>query len=171
MARLSAGLLLYRSRSDAGAVDAANRPEVLLVHPGGPWWRGRDLHSWSIPKGEVEPGEDPRAVAGREFAEELGRPAPVGPWLDLGDVVQAGGKRVRAWALRGDFDTGAARSNTFEIEWPPRSGRRQRFPEIDRAEWTPTDAARRKLVPGQVPLVDRLLAALGAAPAGGPPVP
>ena len=153
--RTSAGTLLYRL-SEAG-------PEVLLVHMGGPLWARRDDRAWSIPKGEIEAGEDPAAVAAREFAEELGSPLPDGPEIDLGQIRQSGGKIVLAVARRADFDATGMVSNTFEMEWPPRSGRRQSFPEVDRAEWFDLDTARDKLVAGQVPLIDRLAQALSPA--------
>ena len=149
MARTSAGLLLYRT-------NVAGDLEVLLVHPGGPIWARRDGGAWSIPKGEYGLDEDPAVRADIEFAEELGHQAPAGRRLDLGEVVQAGGKRVRAWAIRGDLDVRAVTSNEFEMEWPPRSGRRQRFPEIDRAEWFSLSDARVKLNAGQLPLLQRL---------------
>jgi predicted NUDIX family NTP pyrophosphohydrolase len=138
----------------------------MLAHMGGPFWAGRDRRAWSIPKGEYEPGEEALAAARREFVEELGHEVPAGEELELGELKQAGGKRVRAWALEGDIDVSRIRSNTFEMEWPPRSGRRQRFPEIDRAGWFDLDTARGKLVQGQVPLIDLLAARLGL-PAGG----
>jgi predicted NUDIX family NTP pyrophosphohydrolase len=152
----SAGLLLVR-------LTAEGNPEVLLVHPGGPYWSRRDAGAWSIPKGEVEEGEAPSAVAEREFAEELGRRAPDGPRTDLGEITQAGGKRVRAWAIEGDFDASDITSNQFEMEWPPRSGRRQMFPEVDRAAWFSLEVARQKLITAQVDFLDRL-PALGAPP-------
>lgn len=150
MAKTSAGLLVYRCR------DA--RLEVLLVHPGGPFWAKRDRGAWSIPKGEYDWGEDPEAVARREFEEELGIAAPASPLRPLGEIVQAGGKRVMAFAAEADLDTAAIRSNEFELEWPPKSGRRQRFPEVDRAEWFGPAEAREKIIPGQAPLLDRLAA-------------
>ena len=149
MAKTSAGLLLYR---DGPGGDL----EVLLVHPGGPFWADKDAGVWSIPKGEYVEDENPAARAEEEFAEELGQAPPAGPRLDLGEVRQAGGKRVRAWAVRGDLDAGAATSNTFEMEWPPRSGRRQRFPEVDRAAWFTVAQARTKLLAGQIALLERL---------------
>jgi predicted NUDIX family NTP pyrophosphohydrolase len=130
---------------------------VLLVHPGGPYWAKRDEGAWSIPKGEHDEGEDPRAVADRELNEELGVLAPTGPEVDLGEVRQKGGKRVRCWAVRADLDVSAITSNTFEVEWPPRSGRTQAFPEVDRADWFPMAEARAKLLEGQHPFLDRLL--------------
>jgi predicted NUDIX family NTP pyrophosphohydrolase len=151
-ARRSAGILLYRRRGDG--------PEVLLVHPGGPFWARKDAGAWSIPKGEVAEGEDPRAAAAREFAEELGTPLPAGKPLDLGSVRQKGGKEVVAWAVEGDLDPGAIRSNTFTMVWPPRSGVEREFPEVDRAEWFAPDVAREKLLAAQAELVDRLLDAL-----------
>jgi predicted NUDIX family NTP pyrophosphohydrolase len=144
----SAGLLLHR--------DGPDGPEVLIAHMGGPFWARKDDGAWSIPKGEHEDDEDPLAAAEREFAEEMGAPAPSGERADLGEVRQSGGKRVRVWAVRGDFDADAIVSNTFELEWPPRSGRLQAFPEVDRAAWFGLDEARRKLVRGQVAFLDRL---------------
>jgi predicted NUDIX family NTP pyrophosphohydrolase len=146
---MSAGLLLYRE-SVAGGV------EVLLVHPGGPFWARKDAGSWSIPKGEYVDGEDPAARAEEEFAEELGQRPPPGPRLDLGEVRQAGGKRVRAWAVHGDIDARATSSNTFEMEWPPRSGEHRSFPEVDKAAWFSLADARTKLLTGQLPLLERL---------------
>lgn len=150
MSKTSAGLLAYRRK--------AGRLEVLLVHPGGPFWARRDLGAWSIPKGEFDEGEDPEAAAKREFAEELGVDAPASPLRALGEIVQAGGKRVVAFAAESDLDSGAVRSNEFEMEWPPKSGRRQRFPEVDRAGWFGLAEAREKIIPGQIPLLDRLAA-------------
>jgi predicted NUDIX family NTP pyrophosphohydrolase len=148
-ARTSAGIVLYRPRVGGGL-------DVLLVHPGGPFWARRDLGAWSIPKGEYEPEEAPLAAARREFAEELGVAAPEGPIEDLGEVRQKSGKLVRAWALAGDVDVSRLRSNTFTLEWPPRSGAMQEFPEVDRAEWFELAVAREKITPAQVPLLDRL---------------
>jgi predicted NUDIX family NTP pyrophosphohydrolase len=144
----SAGILLHRRRGES--------LEVLLVHPGGPRWAARDLGSWSVPKGEYLPDEDPLVAARREFEEELGSPAPADSAQALGEVRLRSGKRIVAWALAGDLDAGTARSNTFEMEWPPRSGRRIEVPEVDRAEWFTADEARRRLNPAQVPFVDRL---------------
>ena len=129
---------------------------MLLVHPGGPLWANRDAGAWSIPKGEHADGEDPLAAARREFEEELGSAPPAGAAADLGEIRQKSGKRVRGWALAGDLDATGITSNTFELEWPPRSGRRVEIPEVDRAEWFGLDAAREKINPGQVPLLDRL---------------
>jgi predicted NUDIX family NTP pyrophosphohydrolase len=148
----SAGIVLWR-RSDGG------EPEVLLVHPGGPFWARRDLGSWSIPKGEVEPEEDPRACALRELEEETGLALDVDhhELVDLGAVRQRNGKIVAAFALQGDLDPAAiVCRTTFELEWPPRSGRVQAFPEVDRAAWLTLPAAREKLLPAQVPFLDRL---------------
>lgn len=153
MPRTSAGLLLYR-RGDGGRV------EVMLVHMGGPFWARKDEGAWSIPKGEHGPDEDPLTEAQREFEEEIGRPVPSGTLVELGEVRQAGGKVVRAWALKADIDVTDIESNSFTIEWPRGSGRMQEFPEVDRAEWFGIDVARSKLVRGQVPLLDALLAAL-----------
>jgi predicted NUDIX family NTP pyrophosphohydrolase len=154
--RRSAGILLYRRVSGAGA-DHGDRLEVLLVHPGGPFWAKRDVGAWSIPKGEYEPDEDPLQAAQREFAEELGTAAPDGDPLELGEVRQKSGKLVSAWALEGDLDPSEIASNTFTIEWPPRSGRMGEFPEVDRAEWFTLKRAREKLNPGQVALLDMLV--------------
>lgn len=156
MPKRSAGILLFRR--------SFNGLEVFLVHPGGPFWAHRDLASWSCPKGEYE-DEEPLAAARREFAEETGT-EPEGDFLPLGTVKLAGGKLVTAWALEGDFDPRTLRSNTFTREWPPHSGRMQEYPEADRGEWFLLDAARRKILPGLVPLLDRLQAALsdGTAP-------
>ncbi len=129
--------------------------DVLLVHPGGPIWAKRDAGAWSIPKGEPETGEDPLTAARREFAEELGRGVN-GKFIPLSPVRQPGGKVVHAWALEADLDTTSITSNTFSMEWPPRSGRQQAFPEIDRAEWFPLDVARQKILAGQAPLLDEL---------------
>jgi predicted NUDIX family NTP pyrophosphohydrolase len=130
------------------------------VHPGGPFWARKDLGAWSIPKGEVDEGEDPRACALREFAEETGTRLPETALDDLGSVKLKSGKLVLAFAVAGDLDAATVRSNTFELEWPPRSGRRRQFPEIDRAEWFGLDDARAKLNPAQSELVDRLAALL-----------
>lgn len=151
--RTSAGVLLYR-RADDGAL------EVLLGHMGGPFWARKDDGAWSLPKGEHGPDEDPLAVARREFEEELGSPVPADDLVDLGTLRVTSGKQLRVWAGEGDLDAAAAVSNTFALEWPPRSGRVQEFPEIDRAAWFPLDAARTKLVRGQVAFLDRLQAAL-----------
>jgi predicted NUDIX family NTP pyrophosphohydrolase len=147
-AKRSAGILLHRQRDGAR--------EVLLVHPGGPFWAKKDAGAWSIPKGEYEDGEDARACALREFGEEIGAAAPEGELVDLGEVKQRGGKVVAAWALEGDADADSIRSNTFTLEWPPRSGKTQEFPEIDRAQWFSLDEARERILPAQAPLLDRL---------------
>ena len=148
----SAGILLHRRRE--GAL------QVLLAHPGGPFWARRDDGGWTIPKGLVDAGESAEAAARREFLEELGAEA-IGDLVPLGSVRQRGGKHVEAFALEGDFDVAALRSNTFETEWPPRSGRMQTYPEIDRAAWMDLATARIKLLEAQRPLLDRLEAALG----------
>jgi predicted NUDIX family NTP pyrophosphohydrolase len=147
MAVKSAGVLLYRR--EGGEL------RVLLVHPGGPFWAKKDAGAWSIPKGEYSDGEDPEAAARREFAEELGV-ALGGDLQPLGEAVQPSRKRVVAFAAEGDLDVAAIRSNSFEIEWPPKSGRRQSFPEVDRAGWFSLDEAREKLLPGQRVFLDRL---------------
>ena len=147
---LSAGILAYRK--------GARGLEVLLVHPGGPFWRKKDDGAWSIPKGEMDVADAPEQVARREFAEELGTSASIGRLQALGEVRQRGGKRVIAFTGEGHFDPAALISNTFDIEWPPRTGRRQSFPEVDRAEWFDIDLARTKMLSAQVKLLDRLLA-------------
>lgn len=139
---------------------------MLLVHPGGPFWKRKDEGAWSIPKGEVEANERPMEVARREFAEELGMEAPPGQPVSLGLVRQAGGKLVHAWAMAGDLDVAQVRSNTFELEWPPRSGRRQEFPEVDRAAWFELAAARAKMLASQLPFLDRLEQAVNPSPPG-----
>jgi predicted NUDIX family NTP pyrophosphohydrolase len=146
----SAGLLLYRYAPD-GTV------EVLLGHPGGPFWARKDAGAWSIPKGEYSDDEDPLSVARREFHEELGHPAPDGDPVPLGTVRQAGGKEVTVWAVAGDLDPATAVSNTFELEWPPRSGVQRTYPEVDRVAWFGADAARGRLVRAQTAFLDRLL--------------
>jgi len=157
----SAGLVLYRVRD--------GRPEVLLVHPGGPFWKRRDAGAWSIPKGEIEDGEVAVDVARREFKEELGHDAPAGDLVPIGSVRQAGGKLVRAWAARGDVDADRIVSISFTMEWPPRSGTMQEFPEVDRAAWFDLATARQKILPAQVVFLDRLAEMLGAA--GASPAP
>jgi len=147
----SAGILMYKQSGEELL--------LLLVHPGGPFWAKKDLGAWSIPKGEYEAGEDPLAVAKREFGEELGA-EPRGEFQVLGELVQPSRKVIVAWAVEGDFDPGTLKSNTFELEWPPKSGRRQSFPEVDRAQWFALDEARRKILPGQSAFIDRLLALL-----------
>jgi predicted NUDIX family NTP pyrophosphohydrolase len=152
MPKRSAGILMYRQH---GA-----EPEVLLVHPGGPFWKNKDLGAWSIPKGEYSDPEDPLAVAKREFEEETGA-RPLGRFLPLGELVQPGRKIVTAFALEGEFDPATLQSNTFELEWPPRSGRTASFPEVDRAQWFSPADARRKILKGQSEFVTRLLKAIG----------
>ena len=129
--------------------------ELLLVHPGGPFWKKRDAGAWSIPKGEYAPGEEPLAVAVREFEEETGAKL-LGEFQLLGELVQKGGKIVAAWAMEGDLDPATIRSNTFEIEWPPKSGRKATFPEVDRAGWFSPEEAREKILPSQSPFIARL---------------
>lgn len=152
MAATSAGLLLYRR--------SAEGPVVLLVHPGGPFWKNKDDGAWSIPKGEIGDGEDPLAAAIREFEEELGA-RPVGDFAPLGEVVQRAGKRVVAFAVEGDLDVAAIESNSFSLEWPPRSGRIAQFPEVDRADWFSLPLARAKILEGQRPFLDRLAELVG----------
>lgn len=158
MPQRSAGILLHRRRGD--------QLEVLLVHPGGPFWSRRDAGAWSIPKGEYEAGEEPLRAARREFEEELGVAPPAGPARELGEIRQRGGKVVRAWALGGEFDTTAITSNTCPVEWPPRSGRIIEVPEVDRAEWFTLEAAREKINPAQAELLDRLAEAEDAGRPG-----
>jgi predicted NUDIX family NTP pyrophosphohydrolase len=150
MPKLSAGVLLHRARD--GVV------EVLLAHPGGPFWARKDDGAWSIPKGEYTEGEEPWAVAQREFSEELGLPVPVGRRFDFGPLKQPSGKVVTAFAVQGDLDVTNARSNTFELEWPKGSGRLREFPEVDRVAWFPVAQARAKLLRGQRAFLDRLMA-------------
>jgi predicted NUDIX family NTP pyrophosphohydrolase len=152
MASKSAGIIAYRKHP---------RLEVLLVHPGGPFWRNKDLGAWSIPKGEYADGDDAEIAARREFAEELGVELS-GPLTPLGEVRQRGGKLVTAFAAELDLDVRSIRSNTFEMEWPPRSGKRQAFPEVDRAEWFTLEQAREKINAGQRPLLDRLAQLAGS---------
>ncbi len=157
MPKRSAGLLLYRESRGA--------PEVLLVHPGGPFWARKDDGAWSIPKGEFEDDEEPLAAARRECAEETGT-AVEGDFIELRPVRLPSGKIVHAWAVRADFDPAQLRSNTFSLEWPPKSGQLREFPEVDRAAWFTLEQARAKIQPGQRPLLDQLdaLVRLGSAP-------
>jgi predicted NUDIX family NTP pyrophosphohydrolase len=155
-AKRSAGILLYRLED--------GEPRVLLVHPGGPYWAKRDLGAWTIPKGEYEESESARVCALREMGEELGAAAPAltpEQLLDLGSVRQKSGKVVEAWAAEGEFDPAALNSNTFRLEWPPRSGSEREFPEVDRAEWFDPEQAKRKILAAQVELIERLLERLG----------
>jgi predicted NUDIX family NTP pyrophosphohydrolase len=154
MAKRSAGILLYRRRPGT--------PEVLLVHPGGPYWARKDDGAWTIPKGEIGEAEDPLAAARRELLEETGLDLD-GEFVALTPVRQRSGKLVHAWALEGDCDAAAVKSNTFPMEWPPRSGRMQDFPEVDRAEWFTLPRARVKILAGQAPLLDELEAMLRAS--------
>ena len=151
-AKRSAGILLFR-RGDGGEV------EFLLVHPGGPFWAKKDAGAWSIPKGQIEDEEEPRACAIRELEEELGEAPELDPerLIELGSIRQKAGKTVEAWAAEADFDPAVLASNSFEMEWPPRSGKRQEFPEVDRAEWFGLEAAREKILAAQAELLDRLL--------------
>jgi predicted NUDIX family NTP pyrophosphohydrolase len=154
--RTSGGILLWRRRE--------GRLQVLLAHQGGPFWVRKDLGHWTIPKGEVEPGEEFVAVARREFAEETAHKVPDNPFLELGEVTQKSGKLVLGWAVEGDLDPSTAASNTYELEWPPHSGCVQTFPEIDRVEWFDLQEARRRLKAAQIPFLDRLQAALARDP-------
>jgi predicted NUDIX family NTP pyrophosphohydrolase len=149
--RTSAGVLLWRR--------GASGLEVLLGHPGGPLWAKKDAGHWTVVKGEIDPGEAPEDVARREFREETGHDVPDGPMVELGRIRQKSGKVVLAWAVEGDLDPAAAVSNTFSMEWPPRSGQRKEFPEIDRVEWFGLDEARRRIKDAQAPFIDRLQAA------------
>ena len=158
MSTLSAGLLIYRY-SDS---PEQRTLEVLLVHPGGPFWKKKDDGAWSIPKGLVEPGEESQAAAAREFTEETGFQPPRTPWLDLGLAKLKSGKQIQAWAAEGDFNVAHLRSNVFSMEWPPKSGREQEFPEVDRALYVAPEVARVKLNEAQVVFVDRLLELLSS---------
>jgi predicted NUDIX family NTP pyrophosphohydrolase len=153
MAKESSGLLLYRH--------VETSLQFLLVHPGGPFWKNKDLGAWTIPKGELRPGEDPLAAAQREFEEELGF-SLTGNFVPLTPIKQKSGKLVRAWAIQGNCDPGLIRSNTFKLEWPPRSGQFQEFPEIDRADFFDLQAARTKINPAQIPFLEELAAKLKA---------
>jgi len=155
MGKASAGLLLFRRR-DGGL-------EVFLVHPGGPFWAGKEAGAWSIPKGEHGPEEDPLAAARREFTEETGFTA-TGPFLPLTPLKQKSGKVVRAFAWEGEADPGRLQSNTFSLEWPPRSGNIQEFPEVDRAAWFPLELAKEKILPGQVGFLEELAGLVGGGP-------
>jgi len=152
VAKTGAGILLYRGKGDS--------LEVLLVHPGGPFWAKKDEGAWSIPKGELDEGEESRACALRELGEEIGSSLGLvpGQLAELGEVRLKSGKRVQGWAAEGDFDPTTLHSNTFEMEWPPRSGKRCEFPEVDRAEWFAPEQARRKINPAQAEFIDRLVA-------------
>jgi predicted NUDIX family NTP pyrophosphohydrolase len=151
----SAGILLFRHGGEG--------VEFLLVHPGGPFWRRKDRGAWTIPKGQIEDEEEPRACAVRELEEELGRAPELDPELliELGSIRQRAGKVVDAWAAEAEFDPGTLDSNTFSMEWPPRSGGEQEFPEVDRAEWFDLETARQKILPAQAELLDRLVALIG----------
>ena len=155
----SAGILAYRWRDE---------PELFLVHPGGPFWKNKDDGAWSIPKGEIDPDEEPLSAAQREFTEETGLKVG-GTFTPLAPVKIASGKVIEAWAIEHDLDASAIVSNTFEMEWPPRSGKKQAFPEVDRAAWLPGPLAIQKINKGQVPLLIQLLEKLGATPPAPPP--
>jgi len=153
MTKSSAGILLFKR--------TGGRIQVLLVHPGGPFWGKKDAGSWSIPKGEYGPEEEPFAAAKREFREETGMEVPAGEAIALARLKQPSGKVISAWAIEGDADASRMRSNTFALEWPPRSGRTQDFPEVDRAAWFDVETARGKIQQGQAPFLEQLLSALG----------
>lgn len=155
MPKRSAGLLLHRRRADG-------QLEVLLLHFGGPMWANRDAGAWTVPKGEYDESEDPAGAARREFAEETGAEVPPGSWVDLGEIRQSASKTTRLWALAGDFDVEGLSSNTFEMTWPPNSGRTASFPEVDRAEWMTLGDARERMVKGLRPFLDRLTEKVGA---------
>jgi predicted NUDIX family NTP pyrophosphohydrolase len=150
MHKFSAGVLLYRRDNDGLG--------VFLVHPGGPYWQKKDLGAWSIPKGEYKAGEDPLSAAKREFQEETGFAPPTGEWISLSEVKLSSGKVINAWAVEGDCDAGAIRSNAFSMEWPPKSGKMQEFPEVDRAAWFTLPAANEKIHPAQQEFLVRLAA-------------
>jgi predicted NUDIX family NTP pyrophosphohydrolase len=152
MPRQSAGILMYRQRG--------GEPEVLLVHPGGPYWANKDEGAWSIPKGEHMAGEEPLGAAKREFEEETGT-RPEGAFLSLGRFVQSKAKTVEVWAVEGDFDPSQLKSNHFSLEWPPKSGRVREYPEVDRAQWFGREAATRKILKGQQPILEALFGRLG----------
>ena len=154
MTKRSAGILMFSGRG-CGL-------RLLLVHPGGPFWAKKDEGAWSIPKGEYDEGEDPLAVARREFEEELGSPAPTGGVIELGELAQPSRKQITIYAIEGDFDPSSLKSNLFEMEWPPKRGTMQSFPEVDRAQWFTPEEARTKILPGQRPFIDRLVQSLGA---------
>ncbi|MGH7157027.1 MAG: NUDIX domain-containing protein [Candidatus Saccharimonadales bacterium] len=148
MKKHSAGLIVFRRTSDG--------PEVLIAHMGSPWWAKKDIGAWSIPKGEIEEGEDALQTAKREFAEELGLPSPKGEYIQLGVIEQHNNKTVAAWAIEANVDASSIKSNTFKVEWPPKSGKMQDFPEIDRAEWFSLSEAAKRVVRGQAELFERL---------------
>lgn len=153
----SAGILLFRREGD--------ETRFLLIHPGGPFWANKDAGAWSIPKGGIEDEEEPRACAIRELEEELGAAPALDPeqLIELGSIRQRGGKVVEAWAAEAEFDPAQLASNTFTMEWPPRSGNQQEFPEVDRAEWLDLETARKKILPAQAEFLDRLLGRIGSA--------
>jgi predicted NUDIX family NTP pyrophosphohydrolase len=153
MTKRSAGILMFKGRGRA--------LRLLLAHPGGPFWAKKDEGAWSIPKGEYDESEDPLVVARREFEEELGSPVPTGGVIELGELVQPSRKQITAYAIEGDFDPSSLKSNLFAMEWPPRSGTMQSFPEVDRAEWFTPEEARTKILPGQRPFIERLVQCLG----------
>ena len=153
----SAGILMFRKRESS--------LQLFLVHPGGPFWRNKDAGAWSIPKGEYEEGKDPLAAAKREFLEETGIEAD-GEFLPLGEIKQPSGKVITAWALEGDCEPSAVRSNMFSMQWPPKSGRQQEFPEVDRAAWFSVMEAKKRIVKGQIGFIDRVVALTSAGALG-----
>lgn len=163
MPKHSAGILLYRK--------AAGGYEVLIVHPGGPFWAKKDLGAWSIPKGEFDPADDALAAARREFEEEVGVPAPAGQYQPLGEFKVTSNKVLHVYTLESDFNLERFQSNMFEMEWPPKSGQKQEFPEIDKAAWTPLALARQKVVKGQDAVIDALIARIGETPGASSPKP
>ena len=162
MKKQSAGILVYRL--------AQGGVEVFLGHPGGPFWAKKDAGAWSIPKGEYEADEDALSAAKREFQEETGQPAPEGDYLDLGEFKRKDGKTIKAWAVQGDIDASKISSNSFEMEWPPKSGQKQAFPEVDKAAWLPIQTAAPKLHQGQAIFLEHLAEklAIDRSPPGAP---
>lgn len=161
MPKQAAGILLFRRPSTSLRAGKREDVQVLLAHPGGPLWARKDDGAWTLPKGQFTDGEAPLDAAIREFEEEMGS-KPCGDFQPLGTLKQPSGKIIHAWAAESDFDVTTVKSNLFSLEWPPKSGRMGQFPEVDRAEWFPVDGARRKILKGQSPFLDRLLALLNS---------